>query len=344
MFPTRWKAVCGAAIALYLLLGFGPALTHVDAKVVFASIRNGDAEPHIYLMDDDGSNVERLTDPAFYDVSPRWFPDGRRILFERDLSRGNGAEENAEFYILDLKSGQAQHFMENHPTDTTPVVSPDGKYIAFSSRRGGRRDIYVLNLETGHLKQLTDIGDRIGWAYRVDWSPDGHHIAYELEVAPDGDNIWLMNANGHHKKRFTPLPKGPNILFRGAPYWSPSGKYIMYRETERSPDLQQRLSTSLIFQNVQTMLRRVHKFPKVSLIARACWLGSDETVLLSMKDDYTDPLSNYEIYRYELRSRQLTNLTNQPGGDYDPHWHAGALSVSPVEKLTTLWGKLKQME
>ncbi len=346
MFLTRMKAVCGAAIALYLLIGFGPALTPVDAKIVFSSRRNGDTAVHIYLMDDDGSNVERLTDPAFYDRLPRWFPDGRRVLFERDFSRGNGsgAAANSAFYILNLKTGMARRFMENHPTDADPVVSPDGKYIAFNSRRGGARDIYVLNLETGHLKQLTDIGDRRGWAYRVDWSPDGRHLAYEWEVAPDGDNIWLMNANGHHKKRFTPLPKGPNIIFRGAPYWSPSGKYIMYRESERSPDLQQRLSTSLIFQNVQTTLRRVHKFPKVSLIARACWMGSDETVLLSMKDDYTDPFSNYEIYRYELGSRQLTNLTNQPGGDYQPHWHAGPLSVSAVEKLTTLWGELKKME
>jgi len=73
-------------------------------------------------------------------------------------------------------------------------------------------------------------------------------------------------------------------------------------------------------------------------------MGSDETVLLSMKADYTDPFSNYEIYRYEVRSRQLTNLTNQPGGDHQPHWHAGALSVSPVKKLTTLWGELKQTE
>ena len=118
----------------------------------------------------------------------------------------------------------------------------------------------------------------------------------------------------------------------------------MYFESERTPDLQQRLTTTLIFQNVQTKLRRVHKFPKVSLIPYAYWMGSDETVLLSMKADYTDPFSNYEIYRYEVRSRHLTNLTNQPGGDHQPHWHRGALSVSPVKKLTTLWGELKQTE
>ena len=342
MFLTQWKTVYGAALAL--LIGLGPALTPVDAKIVFTSKRNGDTAFHLYLMDDDGSNVRRLTDSVSYDVRPQWFPDGRHILFQRDHSRGNGSEENSEFFILDLKTGKAETFMENHPTDTEPSLSPDGKSIAFNSERGGAYDIHVLNLDTGDLKQLTDIGDRRGWAYRTDWSPDGHQIAYELDVAPEGDNIWLMNANGNRKRRFTPLAKGPNILFRGAPYWSPSGKYIMYYESERTPDLQQKLTETLIFQNVQTKLRRVHKFPKVSLIARACWMGSDETVLLAMRSDYTDPFSNYEIYRYEVGSRQLTNLTNDPVNDYYPHWHAGPLSVSPVERLTTLWGELKQTE
>ena len=166
--------------------------------------------------------------------APGGFQMADDILFQRDHSRGSGigSEQNSEFLILDLKTGKAETFMENHPTDSDPSVSPDGKYIAFqSSERGGAADIYVLNLETGDLKQLTDIGDRSGWAYRTDWSPDGHQIAYELDVAPEGENIWLMNANGNRKRRFTPLPKGPNILFRGAPYWSPSGKYIMYYES-----------------------------------------------------------------------------------------------------------------
>lgn len=344
MIRTRFFLRCGTAVCLCVLLGVGAVPLPVAAEIVFAAHRNGDAAEHIYLMDDDGSNVRRITDPAFYDTHPRWFPDGKQILFQRDLSRGNGSEANSEFYILDLKSGKAQRFMENHPTDTVPSLSPDGTHIAFNSERGGAYDIYVLNLETGHLKQLTDIGDREGWAYRMDWSPDGRQLAYELEVAPEGDNIWLMNADGRWKRRFTPLPKGPNILYRGAPYWSPSGKYIMYFETERSPDLQQKLTETLIFQNVLTKRREVHDFKKEALIAYGCWMGSDRTVLLSMKDDYTNPLSNYEIYRYELGSRRLINLTNQPGGDYQMHWHAGALSVSPVEKLTTLWGELKQTE
>ena len=129
MRPTQWQAIYSAALAM--LIGFALFPLRVEAKIVFTSKRDGDTDNHIYLMEDDGSNVRRLTDPAFYDTRPRWFPDGRKILFQRDHSRGNGAKENAEFLILDLKTGKAQPFMENHPSDTDPSISPDGKKSPF---------------------------------------------------------------------------------------------------------------------------------------------------------------------------------------------------------------------
>ena len=43
------------------------------------------------------------------------------IYQETVLAIVHGAEENAEFYILDLKTGKAETFMENPPTDSDPV-------------------------------------------------------------------------------------------------------------------------------------------------------------------------------------------------------------------------------
>ena len=80
-----------------ILLLFG--LSQSYAKIVFSSKRNGGIDSHIYVMEDNGNNVRRVSNPDYYDDNPRWFPDGQRILFERDLSRGNGSVYNAEFYI-----------------------------------------------------------------------------------------------------------------------------------------------------------------------------------------------------------------------------------------------------
>ena len=102
----RYTRHIGLRLAILLL--FGGISTVAHAKIVFSSKRNGETDSHIYVMDDNGSNVRRVSNPDYYDRDPRWFPDGQRILFERDLSRGNGSVFNAEFYIIDA-DGRNEH-------------------------------------------------------------------------------------------------------------------------------------------------------------------------------------------------------------------------------------------
>ncbi len=324
-------------VLIFLLLLF-PILS--QAEIVFTSKRVDGETRQLFVMEDDGSNVRRITDSTFYDRNPSWFPDGKQILFERDLTRGDPLLHNAnsEFYILDVKSGKEEKFMENHPTDREPMVSPDGKHIAFNSVRGEEWHIYVFTLESGTLKQLTNDGD-VAASFGMAWSPDSKQLAYERE-GPHGNTIWIMNADGTKKKRVS-SPR-PGTFFLSTPSWSPSGKYIMYRETERTPNLQDRVATRLMILNLRTGHLEVHEFPKETLIAsRSCWMGDDRTVLLSLEEDWTDETAYYDIYRYDLKSRQLTNLTKHVAGDFDPHWIRGPLAVSPAGKQPVQWGQLK---
>ena len=72
-------------------------------------------------------------------------------------------------------------------------------------------------------------------------------------------------------------------------------------------------------------------------------MGDDQTLLLGIKRDIKAPNANFEIYRYDLVSRRLTNLTNHSGVDHAPDWTSGTLAVFPAGKLTILWGQLKQV-
>ena len=128
----RYTRLIGMRLAILLLFGGISTVSH--AKIVFSSKRSGDKFYHIYVMEDNGSNVQRVTSPDFYDVYPNWFLDGKRILFERDLERGNGKRNN-EFYIIDADGRNEHRFMVNHPSDHYPVLSPDGKQIGFMSDR-----------------------------------------------------------------------------------------------------------------------------------------------------------------------------------------------------------------
>ncbi len=320
------------------------------AKIVFASKRNGDTLAHIYVMEDNGHNVRRITGPTSYDRHPYWFPDGKRILFQRFLEPDNNGF-NSVFRIIDEKGGEAYSFMENHPTDYWPALSPDGKQIAFRSMREAEWDIWTFHLESGSLRQLTHNFDKRASSTTVEWSPDGRQLAYEHASEVDGDNIWTMTADGKNKSRLSPPRRDVPFLNRGAPLWSPSGTYIMYAEIigEFGVDAFNNGTFRkdvgrIVIQNVYTRRRTEHEFPVSDNVHGGCWMGDDRTVLLPIRKNSSAPGAHTDIYRYDLITRQLTNLTNQPGGDNDPHWISGTLAVLPAGKLTIQWGQLKQRD
>ncbi len=340
-FSSQSRLNCGYLLIFLLFIEF-TLCSH--AKIAFTTKREGETAFHIYVMDDNGSNLRRITSAESWDRTPRWFPDGKRILFVRDHNPGTGCIDSNEFLIIDETGLNEHRFMISHPTDRRPVISPNGKQIAFNSNRSGNWDIYTLNLETGNMKQLTE-NLHFEWSYRMDWSPDGKQIAYQHDGEHDTTwNIWIMDADGKNKKRLTRNPGKDIYLIRGAPVWSSSGRYIMYDDHLFRVDANRKLhptASQLIIHNVFTGFRHIHDFPKTLGIASGCWINDDRNVLLSMKK-IDDPTSNYEIYKYNLESGNLKNITNAPNNDYHPHWIEGYSSVSPMDKLTTQWGQLKE--
>ena len=244
-----------------------------------------------------------------------------------------------EFFIIDATGMNEHSFMNNHRKDGSPVVSPDGRYIAFHSSRGGDLDIYTYDLEREELNQLTHNNVEDGWTQNVSWSPDSKQIAYH-NTERVGNNIWIMNADGSRKERFSPIHNGLTILERSRSRWSPSGKYIMYYEVEyiREGKI---VRNQIIIQRVSTGDRVAHNFPVTSVFfGGVAWMGNDYTVLIA----YKEPDGVRNIYRYDLNNRKMTKLTDLPlGHAYDPDWIEGSLEVSPLEKLTTQWGHLKQV-
>jgi hypothetical protein len=84
-------------------------------------------------------------------------------------------------------------------------------------------DIYTVNPAhpAGSLVRLTTDGRASG----PRWSPNGKQIAYI-----DRGNLWVMNANGSHKKRLTTA--APRFT-DSRPTWSPNGRYLAFVRTER---------------------------------------------------------------------------------------------------------------
>ena len=120
----------------------------------------------VYVMDSDGSNVQRLTHTPVRrggSFAPEWSPDGQKIVF--DSTR----DGNFEIYVMDADGSNVQRLTHNDKVDARPTWSPDGQRIVFHSSRDSSSDqppylepavflnfeIYVMDADGGNVERLT---------------------------------------------------------------------------------------------------------------------------------------------------------------------------------------------
>ena len=99
------------------------ATTHLQAKIVFYSHRDGNTE--IYTMASDGSDETRLTFNDVRDAAPAWAPNGQQIAFH------SYRDGNSEVYVMDADGSNPHNLTRQPANDRYPGWSPNGSMIAF---------------------------------------------------------------------------------------------------------------------------------------------------------------------------------------------------------------------
>ncbi|MEM8487146.1 MAG: peptidase S9, partial [Bacteroidota bacterium] len=118
----------------------------------------------------------------FISSAGSWSPDGKKFAFVV-FSEGDN-----EIQILDIDSGKVERRVTVADVGAIHHVawSPDNQFLAFSGIQGGISDLFMLNLETNSVRQLTD--DRYA-DLQPTWSPDGATLAFVTDRGPDGTDF-----------------------------------------------------------------------------------------------------------------------------------------------------------
>lgn len=184
-----------------------PAWSPDGRRIAFRSNQDGGAGSNlsameIYIMDADGTNIERLTHDEFEDSNPTFSPDGRYIAYrstrEKRRDKASGLIlDNDDIFLIDLQNKDAAPVnLSNHiDDDLTPKWSPTGDFIVFSSQRKGNSfQIFRMKPDGSDITQLTDNGFH---NYTPNVSYDGTEIVFSSKISRDGGaGIYLGSANG----------------------------------------------------------------------------------------------------------------------------------------------------
>lgn len=92
-----------------------------------------------------------------------WSPDGQQLLFSAGAPNGEGAD----LFIINADGSDRRALVENFGECIRPLWSPDGQYVVFSSKRSGKWELYVVEVATGEIYQLTQTSEDVIVA--TDW-------------------------------------------------------------------------------------------------------------------------------------------------------------------------------
>jgi dipeptidyl aminopeptidase/acylaminoacyl peptidase len=150
------------------------------------------------------------------DVSdPRPAPDGKSIAFvyhpQDDLSR-------SEICLVPAAGGEVQHLTGTPQVrDAYPRWSPDGQHIAFLSNRSGWQELYLLDLASGELRQLTAYNANV---QSFAWHPAGDQLALVVNYQGAGD-LYILQVESAESRTLR-AARGWHSL----PQWGPDGSWL----------------------------------------------------------------------------------------------------------------------
>lgn len=143
---------------------------------------------------------------------------GNHGIFDSQIAFVSSGPGNKEIFTADFDGESPQQVTQNKAITLSPAWSSDGQWLAYTSYRQGKPDLYIRNL----AQRRGSVVDRPGLNATPAWVPDKFELAATLSFSGDPE-IYLLTGTGKIIKRLTES-KGIDI----SPVWSPDGKSMAF--------------------------------------------------------------------------------------------------------------------
>ena len=147
---------------------------------------------HLFVVPAEGGVAKDLT-PGDHDVPPFSLggqdayaisPDGKEVAFTSNWDEVGATSTNNDIFVVPITGGEPKKLSTSPGSDSTPLYSPDGKWLAWrmQKRAGYESDrfrLVVYNRTSGEIRNLTEDFDQ--WVETIAWSPDSKYIYFTSE-------------------------------------------------------------------------------------------------------------------------------------------------------------------
>ena len=208
-------------------MGLGRGAFSVSENGVLAFRTGSGDRDQLLWFDRGGKQIGSLGAVGLY-FSLWLSPDERQVAVERsDPQTGT-----PDIWLFDLARGIPSRFTTDPAGDTSPLWSPDGSRIVFSSSREGVRNLYQKMASGGGTEEvlLKSREEKVA----DDWSADGQLIVYQVLNPKTKWDLWVLPMSGDRQ----PFPFLQTEFNEWQSQLSPDGKWIAYISDESgSPEV-----------------------------------------------------------------------------------------------------------
>ncbi len=231
---------------------------------------------------------------------PQISPDGTRVVFVRHSSDIMKDKNRSCIWIVNRDGSDLRPLTTGDNNDSSPVWSPDGTRLLYTSTQGGSTQVYVRWMDSGQTGRITRLETSPS---DMAWSPDGRWIAFSMHVPTE-------------EKPFAELPRKPE----GADWAKPAKvvRKLIYRTDEEGylkPGYSQLfvMSAEGGTPHQLTSGEFDHKGP-------LSWTPDGKILIFSANrhDDADYQPLNTEIYEVTVETGHIKALTQRDGPDESP--------------------------
>ena len=233
-------------------------------------------------------------------VDPQIAPDGDRVVYVRTGFDVMTDGSRRALWVINTDGSGHRPLTDGTYGVSSPRWSPSGDRLAYVASKDGRSQVFVRWMDTGDVAELTDLERGPSG---LSWSPDGSQIVLSMFVP------------GENPRPSVDMPSKPS----GAD-WGPDWTFIddmRYRSDGRQGFVTPGAS-QLFIMPAEGGTPRQLTFGPYSHGGTPAWTEDGTALLISAnrREDYEVEARDSEVYRLDIKTGELTALTDRYGPDF----------------------------